>query len=86
MELILDTTDTESSVFTAVGVWGFYLTTNGGTWQVQTQDPDGNWATPPQTEYKSSGPYEYPGIPGIPLRFQGGTVGAKIWVWGVTVL
>lgn len=81
MILILDSDETTSSVFTAHSQWGFVIGAHaGGTWQSEIQTPDGDWVVLNDTDYTRSGAWVAPGFPGAPLRFTGGTQGAKIWL------
>ena len=87
---ILGVHDSESLIVQSGGErWGFFLVSNGGHWSIQAMDPDGDWHTLPTTAgsgqgYDATGIYTYEGAPTL-IRFTGGTVGAKIWVWGVTI-
>lgn len=85
---VLDATDAESSVFVpSSGIWGFLLVSNGGAWVIQALDPDGTWHTlpcgPSGSGYDATGAFIYQGFEGLPMKFTGGTIGAKIWVDGV---
>ena len=90
MRLVLGTLDTQSLNFQVTPErWGFGLVSNGGHWNLEWRDPDGTWHALPTTAgsgagYDSTGLYTYEGSP-VVMRFTGGTVGAKIWVWGVTL-
>ena len=84
---ILSATDSQSAEFVSgTERWGFLLVSNGGSWQLQLQDPDGTWHAIPDATYTATNIYVYQGIEGIPMRFVGGTVGAKIWAQDVRVL
>ena len=86
MQLILDSTDATSAEFSASQQFGFVIGGyQGGVWVAEMQTPDGDWVVLNDVDYDHNGAWVAPVFPGAPLRFTGGSKGAKIWAEGVQV-